>query len=162
MCYHLQFKVEKIFVFLEGLNRKKRKYCTAKRSVIQLIVLPNTMFCLYAHTSSVWLTSVLMTQWYSSLLGSSHWLAYAVQFFLAAAFLHSSSLTGQSSTTCTVDLVTSHGLLPDTEVWKIKSEISILIVNNLWVWISRGTVCLGPVYHRSSNECKQGWTRTKV
>lgn len=77
------------------------------------------MFCAYAHTSSIWLMYRLMTQWYTSLSGSLHCLAWTSHFFLTAASLQLSSLSGQPFTTCTVDLVTSHELLPATNVCKI-------------------------------------------
>lgn len=82
-------------------------------------ILPPTMFCAYAHTSSIWLMFGLMTQWYTSLSGSLHCLAWTSHFFLTAASLQLFSLSGQPFTTCTVDLVTSHELLPATTVCKI-------------------------------------------
>lgn len=65
--------------------------------------IPSKIYFPYAQTSSDWFENSFIVQWYTSLWGSSHWLAKAAQFFLSAATLHFSSLSGQSSTTSTVD-----------------------------------------------------------
>lgn len=93
-----------------------------EKKISFIVIIPCTMFCAYAHTSSVWLTYGLMTQWYTSLSGSLHCLAGTSQLFFSAASLQLSSLTGQPSTTFTVDLVTSHELLPASNVCNIYQE----------------------------------------
>lgn len=93
-----------------------------EKKISFIVIIPCTMFCAYAHTSSVWLTYGLMTQWYTSLSGSLHCLAGTSQLFFSAASLQLSSLTGQPSTTFTVDLVTSHELLPAFNVCNIYQE----------------------------------------
>lgn len=85
---------------------------------------PNTIFCAYAHTSSVWLINGLITQWYSSFSGSLHWRACSAQFFLAAASFHFSSLFGHFFTICTVDLDIRHESLLACNVFKkLKNKI---------------------------------------
>lgn len=90
--------------------------------------LPPTMFCAYAHTSSIWLMFGLMTQWYTSLSGSLHCLEGTSHFVFTAASLQLSSLSGQPFTSCTVDLVTSHELLPATNVCKFIKNIFWLML----------------------------------
>ena len=108
------------FLFLE-----KFKHCS---------FLLCTMVCEKAQTSRVWLIYGLMRQWYSSLSDSSHWLACWKQFFLVAAAFHSSSVSGQLSTGCTVSLDTGHDELLISIIYK---ELGLYI--NIWVFFHERT-----------------------
>lgn len=83
------------------------------------------MILLYAHTSSVWLTNELMTQWYTSLSGLLQLLAWAAQFFLAAASLHFSSLSGHSSTISKVNGDIGQESLEAFDIWKRERDTCI-------------------------------------